>query len=72
MKRIKRNDMAMVIAGNDAGKTGKVLRLIHKDKKIVVAGVTAVADQYAGQIPADRHRHLRAAVLAVGDDKLVD
>ncbi|MHC4942481.1 MAG: 50S ribosomal protein L24 [Planctomycetota bacterium] len=42
MKRIKRNDLAMVIAGNDAGKTGKVLRLIPKDKKIVVEGINLV------------------------------
>jgi large subunit ribosomal protein L24 len=42
MKRIQKNDMAVVIAGNDAGKTGKVLRLIPKDKKIVVEGINLV------------------------------
>lgn len=47
MNRIKKNDMAIVIAGNDSGKTGKVLRLVSKGNKIVVEGVNLV------------HKHVR-------------
>ena len=42
MKRIKRTDVAMVIAGDDAGKTGKVLRVIPDANKIVIEGVNLV------------------------------
>lgn len=42
MMRIKANDTAMVITGNDAGKTGKVLRILHGRNKIVVEGVNMV------------------------------
>jgi large subunit ribosomal protein L24 len=39
MLRLKKNDVAMVMAGEDAGKTGKVLRLVPKSNRIVVEGV---------------------------------
>ncbi len=39
MARIRRNDMVEVIAGNDRGKRGRVLRLlVHKDR-LVVEGI---------------------------------
>ena len=47
MNRIKKNDMAIVVAGNDSGKTGKVLRLVPKGNKIVVEGMNLV------------HKHVR-------------
>jgi len=42
MNRIKKNDTAVVIAGEDAGKTGKVLRVIPDRGKIVVEGVNLI------------------------------
>ncbi len=39
MNRIKVNDTAMVIAGNDAGRTGKVLRILPDKNKIVLEGI---------------------------------
>lgn len=37
--RIKKDDMVIVITGKDKGKTGKVLRAIPKQHKVVVEGV---------------------------------
>ncbi|MEN6458928.1 MAG: 50S ribosomal protein L24 [Thermoguttaceae bacterium] len=40
--RIKSNDTVKVIAGDDRGTTGKVLRVIRKTDKLVVEGVNRV------------------------------
>ena len=37
--RIKKDDMVIVISGKDKGKTGKVLRAIPKEHRVVVEGV---------------------------------
>lgn len=37
--KVKKNDTVMVIAGKDDKKTGKVLRVIPSDNKVVVDGV---------------------------------
>ncbi|MGF6376816.1 large subunit ribosomal protein L24 [Clostridiales Family XIII bacterium PM5-7] len=37
--RIKKEDTVIVITGKDKGKTGKVLRTMPKDNKVVVEGV---------------------------------
>ena len=42
MRRIMKNDTAMVITGDDTGKTGKVLRVNLKKNQIVVEGVNLV------------------------------
>lgn len=40
--RIKKGDKVEVVAGNDKGKRGEVLRVIPKENRIVVAGVNIV------------------------------
>ena len=40
--RIKKNDMVVAIAGDNAGKTGKVLRVLPKKGKAVVQGLNMV------------------------------
>jgi large subunit ribosomal protein L24 len=35
MKRIKKNDLVIVITGKDKGKTGRVLRLLEDDRVVV-------------------------------------
>ncbi|OGI29485.1 MAG: 50S ribosomal protein L24 [Candidatus Moranbacteria bacterium RIFOXYA12_FULL_44_15] len=40
--RIKKNDIVKMIAGKDRGKTGKVLRVLPKDRKAVVEGLNVV------------------------------
>ena len=37
--RIKKGDTVKVLSGNDKGKTGEVLEVIHKTEKIIVKGV---------------------------------
>ncbi|HOJ17808.1 MAG: 50S ribosomal protein L24 [Ignavibacteriales bacterium] len=38
MKIIK-NDLVVIVAGNDNGKTGKVLKVFPKESKVIVEGV---------------------------------
>lgn len=37
--KIKKNDTVMVIAGNDRGKTGKVLKVFPKESRLIVEGI---------------------------------
>ena len=37
--KIRKNDNVMVIAGNDKGKTGKVLKVFRKDNRVIVEGI---------------------------------
>ena len=37
--KIKKNDMVMVIAGNDRGKTGKVLKVFPKNNRVIIEGI---------------------------------
>jgi len=39
---VKKNDLVQVIAGSEKGKTGKVLRILHKKGKVVVEKVNLV------------------------------
>jgi large subunit ribosomal protein L24 len=39
MFTIKKNDIVTVLSGKDKGKTGKVLRIIPKKKKLIVEGI---------------------------------
>jgi large subunit ribosomal protein L24 len=42
MNRLKKNDVAVVISGEDTGKSGKVLRIHHAKNQVVVEGVNLV------------------------------
>ena len=37
--RIKKDDMVIVITGKDKGKTGKVLKAMQKENRVIVEGV---------------------------------
>ena len=39
MLRIKKNDLVEVIAGNDKGKRGRIIRVIPEDNKVLVQGL---------------------------------
>jgi large subunit ribosomal protein L24 len=41
-RNIKQGDTVMVIAGDDAEKTGKVLRVVTKSNRVVVEGINRV------------------------------
>ena len=43
--RIKKDDTVVVITGKDKGKTGKVLRAMPKENKVVVQGVNMQTKQ---------------------------
>lgn len=36
---VKKNDEVLVLAGNDRGKTGRVLRVLPKQNRVLVEGV---------------------------------
>ncbi|MGI6335119.1 MAG: 50S ribosomal protein L24 [Minisyncoccales bacterium] len=40
--KIKKNDQVLIIAGNDKGKKGKVLRSLPSKDKVVVEGIALV------------------------------
>ena len=40
--KIRKDDNIIVIAGKDRGKTGKVVRAIPKENRVIVAGVNII------------------------------
>lgn len=42
MNRVKRDDTVKVIAGKDAGRSGRVVRVFPKDDRVLVEGVNRV------------------------------
>ncbi len=53
-RNVKKGDMIVVIAGNDKGKTGEVLRVYSKVDKVLIQGVNTV---YRHMRPSRRHPH---------------
>ena len=43
MKRIKKGDTVFVNAGNDKGKTGKVLEILTEKNRAIVEGINIVS-----------------------------
>lgn len=52
--RIRKGDRVVLLAGKDKGKTGEVLRVLPKDKRVLVAGVNMI------------RRHTRASQAGPG------
>jgi len=42
MRKIKKNDLVIIIAGKDLGKSGKVLRLVEDGKRVVVVKINMI------------------------------
>ena len=71
MLRIKKNDLVMVIAGKDKGKTGRVMRVITADSRAVVESINLVKkakrrtqqDQKGGIIEIEAPMHLSNLML---------
>jgi large subunit ribosomal protein L24 len=42
VQRIQKGDTVIVISGKDKGKTGKVMRLLKEDDKVLVEGINLV------------------------------
>ncbi|MFH1186799.1 MAG: 50S ribosomal protein L24 [Candidatus Levyibacteriota bacterium] len=39
IKKIKKNDNVKVVAGKEKGKTGKIEKVLQKEKKVLIAGL---------------------------------
>ena len=50
--KIKKDDTVIVLAGKDKGKTGKVLKALPKDNKVIVEGVNIQTKHQEGPIDA--------------------
>ncbi len=44
--KIRKNDNVVVIAGNDRGKTGKVLKVFPKTSRIIIEGIKSEKKAY--------------------------
>ncbi|MBN8881734.1 large subunit ribosomal protein L24 [Salana multivorans] len=42
MAKIKEGDLVVVISGSDKGKQGRVLKVVHKDDRVIVEGINRV------------------------------
>ncbi|NLY81179.1 MAG: 50S ribosomal protein L24 [Clostridiales bacterium] len=61
--RIKKDDTVVVISGKDKGKTGKVLRAMPKENKIVVEGVNVqTKHQKQTREAASEIKHIEGAI----------
>lgn len=61
--KIKKDDLVVVISGKDKGKTGKVLRAMPKENKIVVEGVNVqTKHQKQTREAASEIKHIEGAI----------
>ena len=42
MRRIRRDDEVIVIAGKDKGRRGKIMRVVEEGERVIVAGVNMI------------------------------
>ena len=71
MLRIRKDDQVMIIAGKDKGKTGKVLRVLTEDQRVVVESINLVKkakrrtqkDQQGGFVDLEAPIHLSNVML---------
>jgi large subunit ribosomal protein L24 len=69
--RIKKDDVVIVLAGKDKGRSGKVLRVMPKDERVVVEGVNMakrhtkpdVANPQGGVIAKEASLHISNVAL---------
>ena len=54
---IRKNDTIQVIAGDDAGKTGKVLHVMTKEKRVIIEGINYIQKQTLTQETNYIHIH---------------
>lgn len=74
--KLKKGDNVVVIAGKNKGKTGKVLRILQKNNRIVVEGVNKVTrhvrktKQQAGQkVEFEAPMHISNVMVTDGEAK---
>jgi large subunit ribosomal protein L24 len=72
MQRIKKDDSVVVIAGRNKGTTGKVLRVLPDDDKVVVQGVNVITkhvkpsqrNPQGGRVKREAPIHISNVMLA--------
>ncbi len=37
--KLKKNDIVIIVAGNDRGKTGKILKVFPKNDRVIIEGI---------------------------------
>ena len=66
--RIRKDDVVVVIAGKDKGRTGKVIKVLVKEERVLVEGVNMAKRHTAPSVAhpqAARHRrHVRVLEMA--------
>ncbi|RMD50828.1 MAG: 50S ribosomal protein L24 [Ignavibacteria bacterium] len=73
--KIKKDDNVVVIAGNDAGKTGKVLKVFPKKNRVIVEGVnirkrhTKPNQQYPNGAIVEKEMPIDASNVMIIDPK---
>ena len=69
---IRRNDMVVVITGKDRGKQGRVVRMLPRERRIVVEGVNMIT-RHVGRRSGVRQTGLiqQEAPLALSNVKIV-
>jgi large subunit ribosomal protein L24 len=74
MKKIRKGDKVVVLAGKDKGRTGEVLRMMPKEDRAIVRGVNMIkrhqrqtANQEAGIITREAPIHV--SNISVADPK---
>lgn len=50
--KIKRGDKVLIIAGKDRGKTGKVLRVLPREGRVIVEGINMIKRHVRRRTPA--------------------
>ena len=75
--RIKKDDTVQVIAGNDRGKTGKVLRIFPKSNRVIIEGINFIKrhtkptqqNQKGGIVEKEAPIHISNIMLVVGGQR---
>ena len=65
--KIKRDDEVIVVSGKDKGKTGKVLRVLPENNKVIVEGLNIVKrHQRPSQVPNARAQQVGGVIEREG------
>ena len=73
VQRIQKGDTVVIISGKDKGKTGKVMRLLKEDDKVIVEGINLVKRHMKPNARMQQGGILeREAPLAVSNVMLLD
>lgn len=60
--KIKKNDTVKILSGKDRGKKGRVLRVLPKEKKVVVEGINLVTKHVRPKREREKGQRIKMAV----------